>query len=1546
MNTAIRSGRVNIRLVVILVGILAVIGVAGFIAHRVRKQAIASDALTNGRAAIAAEDWALATKELLRYLSKFPDDESHNGAVLKEYAEAHMAVRPLDPTNVGAAIGAYRRIIRVYPDPEHVTPSLRELTRLYEYIGDMAELAYTARRWKQLDESSAAARLVLCQALVAQRKYDDALPELHELISMLEDDPQHPTEYVDACLLVAAIAAEADLDISRADTLVWINRALDYAPSSARALMTRARYWLAPVDGVEPSLIAARADLESASELESLEPAALVALCQLWTDLGEFERADAILARIRAVSPETVAASFIDPDVWAPTCFNVAARLARSRGDTAAALQLADSALAPTEPDAAKIVHARYRLMALPRATEVYTTAGDLEKGRLCLNEYLALTAGRDLTPATEDALAVLQARVARAEGDWRAVIELLRPVATRAPDNVDAWLLLSEAYASTNQHGRAIEALRTYLDARPTDRNMTYNLAESFFRQRLFAEAELNARRAEALGIADKIATQLGMWGAPPRLRITASLLDHDDPAVALTDAGVASSPEEGADLLRIVPPIDIDCRLLQLESRLELALQRNDVEAIAALRGELRDLRDQYPEQVDISLMLARLLTRDLRQQPDQTELVATIERNLQQAIATADDDLPARLALARFYSEPRSGESEQDAQARREKALATMNDACAAHPESTNAWLVLAQLEADMVDDDAAKLAAVRRVLQPRVEATQSATDKSRLEIELAAFEIGFGDTEAGILRLKQLADADPLELTARSLLLEIEAVRSAAVAALPEGYAQRLVDEIQAIEGDSGVLWRYHQVAVWMANEGWSEHSHDIESLLSYCMQVDGAWEAPVVLLGEYYERSNEEDRAIDLYRRALRKNPGAAVLADRLLVLLERLGRYPEAQEILEQIRLRAGAADAAEILDAVDAGRIDEAIEKLTFRVRGAPDDAGARIGLARLIYQSKRDAVTALRLLDEAASLDPVRVGSVAARVEILLAEGRSDEAEALIDEYIEQREAALADDDSAANISAVTNAHLLRASYLVGRSEFDAAEQVLTNLRERFASNGLTTETLGHFYFNRGRLDEAVSAFEQGHAAFPDNLTLQQKLVESLLIRGGADDKKRAAQMLDDLRAARGDHPDVLMVEAALAMDEGTAEGNAKAEQLYKRVLEQQPRRVAAHAWLASLALGARDYDRAAERVTAALAVAPTNVQVLLLSARTELALGRPRRAWQVAQRILRSDPTNAAAVRMILAVCEDTGDPEMRRNAAGGLQSIVEADTDRQNAAARAGLAGIYLLDGALDQAADLLSDAMSIDADSIDVLRVRIALLAARGELTELLELLDDYRTRAPDDIRLLVVAATSLATSPDADHRRQAGALCEEMLATRPGLPAARHLLARLAWMDGDAADAERQYREMLEEMPDYTPTLNDLAWVLAQGHSDDPNALEEALSLADRALVRDSRNRSYLDTRATILEMMPNRLQAARDDRTRCVELSTQTPPEHARALLMLAAVCVKQGDLESADRHLSAAEEIDAAANSFSPAERERVRELRAQINSPSDRP
>ena len=42
--------------------------------------------------------------------------------------------------------------------------------------------------------------------------------------------------------------------------------------------------------------------------------------------------------------------------------------------------------------------------------------------------------------------------------------------------------------------------------------------------------------------------------------------------PAVALTDAGVVSSPEEAADVLRIVPPIEIDCRLLQVESRLEL--------------------------------------------------------------------------------------------------------------------------------------------------------------------------------------------------------------------------------------------------------------------------------------------------------------------------------------------------------------------------------------------------------------------------------------------------------------------------------------------------------------------------------------------------------------------------------------------------------------------------------------------------------------------------------------------------------------------------------------------------------------------------------------------------------------------------------------------------------------------------------------------------------------------------------------------------------------------------------------------------------------
>ena len=113
MNTAIRSGRVNIKLIIILVGILAVIGVGGFITHRVRKQAIANDALTNGRAAIAAQDWALAAKELRRYLSKYPDDESHNGAVLKEYAQAHMAVRPLDPTNVG---GRDRRLSANYPD--------------------------------------------------------------------------------------------------------------------------------------------------------------------------------------------------------------------------------------------------------------------------------------------------------------------------------------------------------------------------------------------------------------------------------------------------------------------------------------------------------------------------------------------------------------------------------------------------------------------------------------------------------------------------------------------------------------------------------------------------------------------------------------------------------------------------------------------------------------------------------------------------------------------------------------------------------------------------------------------------------------------------------------------------------------------------------------------------------------------------------------------------------------------------------------------------------------------------------------------------------------------------------------------------------------------------------------------------------------------------------------------------------------------------------------------------------------------------------------
>ena len=129
------------------------------------------------------------------------------------------------------------------------------------------------------------------------------------------------------------------------------------------------------------------------------------------------------------------------------------------------------------------------------------------------------------------------------------------------------------------------------------------------------------------------------------------------------------------------------------------------------------------------------------------------------------------------------------------------------------------------------------------------------------------------------------------------------------------------------------------------------------------------------------------------------------------------------------------------------------------------------------------------------------------------------------------------------------------------------------------------------------------------------------------------------------------------------------------------------------------------------------------------------------------------------------------------------------------------------------------------------------------------------------------------------------------------------------------------------YRDVLELAPDHSRALNDLAWILAQA-----GRHEESLELADKGVALAPENYHLRDTRGFILSRL-GRLEQARDDYARCVELRTDNPPAQAKALAHLGRTCAKLGQSDAARRHLQRALEIDGELNVFGEKERSEIR-------------
>jgi tetratricopeptide (TPR) repeat protein len=237
-----------------------------------------------------------------------------------------------------------------------------------------------------------------------------------------------------------------------------------------------------------------------------------------------------------------------------------------------------------------------------------------------------------------------------------------------------------------------------------------------------------------------------------------------------------------------------------------------------------------------------------------------------------------------------------------------------------------------------------------------------------------ELLHGDRDTGKSLLSEVAAQDEHEIRARSLLLGIREVQE------DQDTAEKLIKELREAERESGLLWRLHQASLWLSSVNWRSKQQDITDLLQYCIDSDPEWSAPALLLAKMYEKLGDFKRVEDTCRQALIRNPSATDLADTFMTLLERQGRFSDAEKVLQQIEANPWVTSAWYVRMALSAGDFSRAIEELELRVSNDDRDANSRISLLAnwryrtgfCIFEGSRSDYVGLHNANSGESVNP----------------------------------------------------------------------------------------------------------------------------------------------------------------------------------------------------------------------------------------------------------------------------------------------------------------------------------------------------------------------------------------------------------------------------------------------------------------------------------------------------------------------------------------------------------------------------------------------
>lgn len=390
-----------------------------------------------------------------------------------------------------------------------------------------------------------------------------------------------------------------------------------------------------------------------------------------------------------------------------------------------------------------------------------------------------------------------------------------------------------------------------------------------------------------------------------------------------------------------------------------------------------------------------------------------------------------------------------------------------------------------------------------------------------------------------------------------------------------------------------------------------------------------------------------------------------------------------------------------------------------------------------------------------------------------------------------------------------------------LAAQGELDALRREARSLAERFPDSALPHAALGAAELQSGRPEPAVGAFSAALNRDPDHLGALRGKATALLALGRTSEAEEAFLRL---QAAAPEDRMALLRLAQLAQAAGDQAG---AERWLSRAAEAHPADPdVARTWGTRLLQRERP-EQAAESVQAALAAYPENAALREVEAFALLGQRRFTDAAESFGKLRELRPEDGQYALNQVNALRLAGDTEAALGVAREVAQEFPAHEQLQLLAGQSELAA-----GNVQRALAIADALAERSPDQPQGHLLRAAALARADRSSEALEATGRARRLAPDSRQAAMAHADLLW---QIGRRHDSLSALQQWVEAHPEDLTVRRSLGDRSYAIGQLAQAEAQYRAILEQQPDAPQVLNNLANLRIEG---DP---AEAVALARRA---------------------------------------------------------------------------------------------------------